>query len=108
MCGDSAAIPLMGWRPFTSINEHQKINGIISKEIYLPLNGRISLERLYTCDTCMYLADLHPELIAAICKHIVKQKLEDIEPSVLICCETTITTKKQVFLRVVLRPPSQE
>ena len=39
-------------------------------------------------------ADLPPELVAAIRKHIQKYKLEDIESSHLICCETTSTIHK--------------
>jgi len=39
-------------------------------------------------------ADLCPELVAAIRKHIEKYKLGDIESSPLICCETTSTTQK--------------
>ena len=42
-------------------------------------------------------ADLPPELIVAIRKHIEKYKLEDIESSPLICCETTSTTQKTGF-----------
>ena len=39
-------------------------------------------------------ADLRPELVTAIRKHIEKYKLEDIESTLLICCETTSTTRK--------------
>jgi hypothetical protein len=39
-------------------------------------------------------ANLHPELVTAIRKHIEKYKLGDIESSALICCETTSTTQK--------------
>jgi len=39
------------------------------------------------------LADLHPELVTAIRSHIEKYKLRDVESSLLICCETTSTTK---------------
>ena len=42
-------------------------------------------------------ADLRPELVIAIRKHIEKYKLEDIESSLLICCETTSTTQKTGF-----------
>jgi len=38
--------------------------------------------------------DLRPGLVTAIRKHIEKYKLEDIEASLLICCETTSTTQK--------------
>jgi len=39
-------------------------------------------------------ADLRPELVTAIRSHVEKYKLGDIESSLLICCETTSTTKK--------------
>jgi len=39
-------------------------------------------------------ADLRPELVMAIRSHIEKYKLGDVESSLLICCETTSTTKK--------------
>lgn len=39
-------------------------------------------------------ADLRPELVTAIRSHIEKYKLGDVESSLLICCETTSTTKK--------------
>jgi len=39
-------------------------------------------------------ADLPPELVTAIREHIKKYKLEDIEASLLICCETTSTIQK--------------
>jgi len=39
-------------------------------------------------------ADLRPELVTAIRNHIEKNKLGDVESSLLICCETTSTTKK--------------
>jgi hypothetical protein len=42
-------------------------------------------------------ADLHPELVRAIRKHVEKFKLGDIESSLLICCETTSTSKKTVL-----------
>jgi hypothetical protein len=39
-------------------------------------------------------ADLRPELVTAIRKHIEKYKLENIEKTLQICCETTSTSKK--------------
>ena len=39
-------------------------------------------------------ADLRSELVIAIRKHIEKYRLEDIESTLLICCETTSTTQK--------------
>jgi hypothetical protein len=39
-------------------------------------------------------ADLRPELVTAIRKHTEKYKLEDIETTLQICCETTSTTRK--------------
>lgn len=39
-------------------------------------------------------ADLRPELLTAIRKHIEKNKLGDVESSLLICCETTSTIQK--------------
>ena len=39
-------------------------------------------------------ADLRPELVTAIRKHIEKYRLEDIEATLLICCETTSTIQK--------------
>ena len=39
-------------------------------------------------------ADLNPELVTSIRKHIEKYKLGDLESSFLICCETTSTTQK--------------
>ena len=39
-------------------------------------------------------SDLRPELLAAIREHVQKYKLEDIESSLLICCETTSTIQK--------------
>jgi len=39
-------------------------------------------------------ADLRPELVTAIREHVEKYKLEDIESSLLICCETMSTTQK--------------
>ena len=39
-------------------------------------------------------ADLRPELVTAIRSHVEKYKLGDVESSLLICCETTSTTKK--------------
>jgi len=39
-------------------------------------------------------ADLCPELVVAICKHVEKYKLGDIKSSPLICCEITSTTQK--------------
>lgn len=39
-------------------------------------------------------ADLSPELVTAIRNHIEKNKLGDVESSLLICCETTSTTQK--------------
>ena len=39
-------------------------------------------------------ADLRPKLVTVIRKHIEKYKLGDVESSLLICCETTSTTKK--------------
>ena len=49
----------------------------------------------YTRSTreCIF-ADLCPELVTAIRKHIEKYKLGDVESSLLICCETKSTTKK--------------
>lgn len=38
--------------------------------------------------------DLHPELSTAIRNHIEIYKLGEIESSILICCETTSTSKK--------------
>jgi hypothetical protein len=42
-------------------------------------------------------ADLRPELVTAIRKHIEKFKLGDVESFLLICCETTSTTQKTGF-----------
>ena len=39
-------------------------------------------------------ADLRPELVTAIRKHIEKYKLGNIESTLLICCETTSATQK--------------
>jgi hypothetical protein len=39
-------------------------------------------------------ANLRPELVTAIRKHIEKYKLGEIESSLLICCETTSTNQK--------------
>jgi len=39
-------------------------------------------------------AELRPELVTAIREHIEKYKLEDIETTLQICCETTSTTQK--------------
>lgn len=39
-------------------------------------------------------SDLRLELVAAIREHVEKYKLEDIESSLLICCETTSTIQK--------------
>ena len=51
--------------------------------------------KAYTRSTseCAY-SDLRPELVAAIREHFEKYKLEDIESSLLICCETTSTIQK--------------
>ena len=38
--------------------------------------------------------DMHPELATAIRKHIEIYKLGEVESSLLICCETTSTSKK--------------
>jgi hypothetical protein len=40
------------------------------------------------------LGDMHPELATAIRKHIETYNLGEIESSILICCETTSTSKK--------------
>ena len=42
-------------------------------------------------------ADLRPELVTAIRKHIEKYKFGDVESTFLICCETTSTTQKTSF-----------
>lgn len=39
-------------------------------------------------------ADLRPEMVTAIHKHIEKYNLGEIESSLLICCKTTSTTQK--------------
>ena len=44
-------------------------------------------------------ADLPPELVSAIRKHIEKYELEDIESSHLICCETTSSIQKTGFFK---------
>ena len=54
--------------------------------------------KAYTRSTseCAF-SDLRPELVAAIREHVEKYKLEDIESSLLICCETTSTIQKTGF-----------
>jgi hypothetical protein len=44
-------------------------------------------------------ADLRPELVTAIRKHINKYKLGDVESSILICCETTSSQKTGLFAK---------
>lgn len=40
------------------------------------------------------LGDMHPDLTTAIRKHMAANQPGDIEPTLLICCETTSTNKK--------------
>ena len=49
---------------------------------------------MHTTRECT-LDSLRPELAAALRNYIEKHELGDLEPTVLICCETTSTKKKK-------------
>ena len=64
------------------------------EKIILDWRERLSMNTYIRFTRECSFSDLHPELVIAIRKHIEKYKLGDVETSILICCETTSTSKK--------------
>jgi len=78
-----------GWITLSVIRKE----GTAGKFICYGLKGLYMNTYTRSTRECTF-ADLGPELVTAIRKHIDKYKLKDIESTIRICCETTSTTRK--------------